>query len=60
MNLKILAKTIVWRLIAISVTYVVAYIFTKEIIASLEIALVANIIKTALYYGFEVIWQRKL
>ena len=53
-----LVKSLVWRAIALSVTYIVAWLFTGSIAESILIALVANILKTALYYGLERVFQR--
>ena len=51
-------KSLVWRAIALTVTYVTAWLFTGSIEESLMIALIANAVKTFLYYGLERIFQQ--
>jgi len=50
-------KSLIWRVIALGVTYLVAWLFTGSIEASLLIALIANFLKTILYYILERIFQ---
>jgi uncharacterized membrane protein len=51
-------KSLIWRAIALTVTYVTAWLFTGSIEESLMIALLANAVKTVLYYGLERGFQR--
>ncbi len=55
---RTLVKTITWRLIALFVTIVVVYIYSGDIKGSLAIGFSANIIKMALYYVHERVWNR--
>ncbi|MHA2141285.1 MAG: DUF2061 domain-containing protein [Candidatus Thorarchaeota archaeon] len=51
-------KSLIWRVIALTVTYVTAWLLTGSIEESLMIALLANAVKTILYYGLERVFQR--
>lgn len=53
-----LAKTISWRIIAITITIIISYIVTKNFKIALEIGLAANIIKTVAYYIHERVWVK--
>ena len=53
-----LAKSIVWRVIATTVTMLVSYIWLEEWTTSIILALTANGIKAMLYYIHERIWNR--
>ncbi len=51
-------KSLIWRAIALTVTYLTAWLFTGSIEESLMIALIANGVKTFLYYALERAFQR--
>nr|KXH77538.1 MAG: hypothetical protein AM324_00165 [Candidatus Thorarchaeota archaeon SMTZ1-83] len=53
-----LVKSLIWRAIALSVTYVTVWAFTGSIETSIMITLVANAAKTMLYYALERVFQR--
>lgn len=53
-----LVKSLIWRAIALFVTYLVAWLLTGNIETSILIALIANFLKTILYYVLERIFQR--
>ena len=52
-----IAKSLIWRVIAIFVTYLVVWFFTGSIETSIVIALLANLVKTVLYYALERVFQ---
>jgi uncharacterized membrane protein len=52
------AKSLIWRAIALTVTYITVWAFTGSIETSLLITLVANGAKTILYYALERVFQR--
>ena len=56
--LESLLKALIYRLFMIALTVIVAYVFTTDTTASLQIGLVANGIKTGTYYAYERIWDR--
>lgn len=53
-----LAKSIVWRLIAICTTFFSIYLVTKEIKVATTGTLLTNIINFILYYLHERIWDK--
>ena len=53
-----LVKTVTWRLIAITVTVLISYIWLKEWGSSIALSLAANGIKALLYYSHERLWNR--
>jgi len=55
---RTLIKTLTWRLIALLVTVIVFYIYSRDAKGSLTVGLAANIIKMAIYYVHERVWNR--
>ena len=55
---KSIIKTISWRIIAITVSYIVAYLFTKSSSTSLGLVLTANAVSMFIYYFHERIWNK--
>ena len=53
-----IAKAITWRIIAVIITTLTAYFFTREVALSLGIGLVDSVIKMFTYYGHERLWNR--
>ena len=53
-----LIKTVTWRLIAVTVTMLISYIWLQEWSSSIALALAANGIKALLYYLHERGWNR--
>ncbi len=53
-----LAKTISWRIIAVIITTLTVYFFTREVILSVGAGLVDSAIKIFAYYGHERMWNR--
>ncbi len=51
-----LAKTITWRFLASSTTFLLAWLFTRELDVSLAIGGAEVLVKTLLYYGHERVW----
>ena len=51
-------KTVTWRLIAITVTMLISYIWLQEWGSSITLSLTANGIKALLYYLHERGWNR--
>ena len=54
---KSLIKTISWRIVAIIVSFIVTYLFTKSSSMSFEIVIIANIVSMVFYYFHERIWN---
>ena len=53
-----IVKAISWRIIATLVTFLVAYLLTKEVILSMSIGFGDAIIKIGVYYYHERLWNR--
>ena len=53
-----IVKAMSWRIIATLVTFLVAYLFTKEVILSMSIGFGDAIIKIGAYYSHERLWNR--
>ena len=55
---RALAKTLGYRALMVVITVAVAFWFTGNTGEALSIGFVANIVKTATYYGYERLWDR--
>jgi uncharacterized membrane protein len=55
---RALVKTGFYRLLMVVITVLVAYIFTGKVTDAVNIGLVANVVKTGTYYGYERLWAR--
>ena len=53
-----IAKALSWRLIAVIITTVTTYLFTKETAIALGVGAVDSLVKLATYYGHERLWVR--
>ncbi len=53
-----IAKTFSWRLLATSVTFMVAWIFTGRFDLAAEIGVADSLIKLLVYYSHERLWIR--
>ncbi len=51
-------KAVTWRVIATLVTFLVAYLFTKEVVLSMSIGFGDALIKIFAYYSHERLWDR--
>ncbi len=49
-------KTVLYRVVMILVTIIVALLVTGRLDQALSIGIVANIVKTGTYYGYERLW----
>jgi uncharacterized membrane protein len=55
---RALVKTLAYRTLMVAITIAVAFIVTDDASQALNIGLVANIVKTGTYYGYERLWDR--
>jgi uncharacterized membrane protein len=53
-----LTKTILWRIIATLITWVIVYLYTGEFFESGKITITAAAVSMIAYYIFERIWNR--
>jgi len=55
---RVLVKTLCYRLLMVLVTVSVTLAVTGDLVAALNVGLVANVVKTMTYYGYERLWDR--
>ncbi len=53
-----LIKTISWRIVASFTTMIIVYIFTGKVLVAATVGLVEVIVKMALYYFHERVWNQ--
>ncbi len=53
-----IVKALSWRVIAVCITTVTAYVFTKETSIALGVGIVDSLVKLGTYYGHERLWAR--
>ena len=51
-------KTLGYRLLMVAITITVAWAVIGDVRAAIDIGLVANVVKTGTYYGYERLWDR--
>ena len=55
---KSVIKAISWRIVASLVIFLCVYVFTGEVLLSLNITLIDVFLKLILYYAHERVWMR--
>ena len=50
-------KVIVWRMLSLTLSFVMTYMYLREISTSLELVIVMNIVMTIVHYFFEGWWR---
>lgn len=55
---RAVVKTLLYRVVMVCITVVVAYLVVGDVSAALSIGFVSNLLKTATYYGYERLWDR--
>lgn len=56
-HFRSIMKAITWRILATLTTILLVFIFTRELIISIEVGVVEIIVKLFLYYFHERIWE---
>jgi len=56
-HFRSIMKAITWRALATLTTILLVFIFTRELIISIEVGVVEIIVKLFLYYFHERIWE---
>lgn len=56
--MKLVIKTITWRIIASLITVIVVYMFTREMLLTGIVGALDAVIKTVAYYLHERLWLR--
>jgi len=57
-RVRALAKTAGYRLLMVVITVAVAWVVVGDLADAASIGLVANLVKTGTYYGYERLWDR--
>jgi uncharacterized membrane protein len=57
-RLESLIKSVIYRLFGTIVTFLIAYLFTREFFIASGIAILEMIAKTILYYAYERFWNK--
>ncbi len=57
-NLRSIAKGVSWRLVATTTTVIIVYLFFGRLDLAIAAGLIETVLKVALYWGHEKIWQR--
>jgi uncharacterized membrane protein len=55
---RAILKTAGYRLLMVLITVAVAWFVIGDVRQALDIGIVANVIKTGTYYGYERLWDR--
>lgn len=55
---RALAKTVGYRFLMVCITVAVAFLVVEDAGQALSIGLVANLVKTGTYFGYERLWDR--
>ena len=53
-----LVKAVVYRFYSSIITFIIAYLLTKNLLASISIGIIDSLIKIFSYYAFDEIWDR--
>jgi len=57
-NLRSVVKGISWRVVATTTTIVIVYVFFGRLDLAIAAGLIETVLKVALYWGHEKVWQR--
>ena len=55
---RAVAKTLGYRLLMVCITVAVAFLVVEDAGQALSIGVVANVVKTGTYFGYERLWDR--
>jgi uncharacterized membrane protein len=56
--MRTLIKTLTWRVVGSTSTFLISYIVTGQMIVATGIAVAQMIVNTVLYYIHETVWNR--
>jgi adenylylsulfate kinase len=57
-NLRSIVKGVSWRVVATTTTIIIVYVFFGRLDLAIAAGLIETVLKVALYWGHEKIWQR--
>lgn len=55
---RAVVKTVLYRVLMVAVTVLVAYLVTGDAGVAVNVGIAANVVKTLAYYGYERAWDR--
>lgn len=55
---RAIVKTLCYRLLMVAITVAAAWLVVGDVSDAVNIGLVANVVKTGTYYGYERLWGR--
>jgi uncharacterized membrane protein len=56
--MRTLIKTLSWRVIGSTATFLISYIVTGQLVVATGIAIAQMIVNTVLYYIHEIVWNK--
>ena len=56
--MRTLIKTLSWRVIGSTATFLISYIVTGQLVVATGIAITQMIVNTVLYYIHEIVWNK--
>jgi len=56
--MRTLIKTVSWRIIGSTATFLISYIVTGQLVVATGIAVAQMIVNTVLYYIHEIVWNK--
>lgn len=56
--MRTLIKTLTWRLVGSTSTFVISYVVTGQLVIATGIAIAQMIVNTILYYIHETVWNK--
>lgn len=56
---RILAKTLLWRVISSGTTVLITFLVTKDVAAGLKVGSIDMVVASILYYLYEWVWQKR-
>ena len=56
--MRTLIKTLSWRIIGSTATFLISYIVTGQLVVATGIAVAQMIVNTVLYYIHEIVWNK--
>jgi uncharacterized membrane protein len=56
--MRLLLKTLSWRVIGSASTFLISYIVTGQLVLATGIAIAQMIVNTVLYYIHEIVWNK--
>ena len=57
-KIRILAKSLTWRVISTIVTFILTFLLTSNIMVAVTLASTNFLIKTVMFYFHEIAWEK--